>query len=340
MRRLAIALMLPVACLSLYSETAGRISGKVTNKKGEPVVGAKVTLSRVDIHWVKDLITDKKGAYFQVGLEPREFDLTASAEGFAEVKERIKIPLGELLVKDITLKTLDEKRTEDIASGAIKPVEADPGAELDAQGRDAANLGIPLYNEGKYAEALPFIQKAHKALTVASDKLKDESAKAELAPEVLKLERVLGICLAQAGEKKEEGEPYLLKALERNPKDDRVIAGLIETSKAKGDAAAEQKYNAMLEAIHGPNPGLIYNKGAEAFNAGKMKEAKTHLMKALEIDPKFAEAHYLLAMVDFSENNLRGTKQHLEQYLVIAPNGKNAETAREMLKDPSLKKIK
>ena len=170
--------------------------------------------------------------------------------------------------------------------------------------------------------------------------MKDDQAKAELTPEILKIERVLGICLAQAGAKKEEGEPYLLKALERNPKDERVILGLIETSKAKADKAAEDKYAAMLEAILGPNPNVIYNKGVEAFNAGHSKEAKALWLKTLEISPNFADAHFMLAMVDFGDNNLRGTKQHLQKYLELAPTGKNAEMAKEMLKDPSLKNIK
>jgi tetratricopeptide (TPR) repeat protein len=257
-----------------------------------------------------------------------------------EYKEQIKIPLADVLIKNITLLTPAEARTQAVASGAVQAVPEDPGAAMDAEGRDAFNLAIPLYNEGKYDEALPQVEKAYKTLVEAKDKLKDEQAKAELAPEILKIERVLGICIAQAGAKKEDAEPYLLKALERNPKDERVLIGLIETSKAKADKVAEQKYVALLETLQGPNPDVIYNKGVEAFNAGKSKEAKIQWQKALEIAPTYAEAHYMLAMVEFGENNLRGTKQHLQKYLELAPTGKNAATAKEMLKDPSLKNIK
>jgi tetratricopeptide (TPR) repeat protein len=85
---------------------------------------------------------------------------------------------------------------------------------------------------------------------------------------------------------------------------------------------------------------VAYNKGVEAFNAGNTKEAKAHWLKTLEIAPTYGEAHYMLAMVDFADNNLKGTKQHLQKYLEVSPTGKNAATAKEMLKDPSLKNIK
>jgi tetratricopeptide (TPR) repeat protein len=340
MRRLILALMLPAACLSVQAESTGRISGQILTKDGKPVPGIKVNLKRTDRNWTKDLTPDKNGKYLQVGLEPKEFELSITAEGYSDYKELIKIPLGDVLVKNVTMLTQAESRTKTLASGGTPAKAEDPGAALDSEGREAFNQAIPFYNEGKYEDALPLVEKAYKILGDAKAKLTDETAKAELDAQFLKIERVLGICLAQAGAVKEAGEPYLLKALERNPKDERVLNALIATSKAKQDKAAETKYTAALEVIQGPNPDVVYNKGVEAFNNGHSKEAKAYFLKALEISATYAEAHFLLAMVEFGDNNLRGTKQHLEKYIELAPTGKNAATAKEMLKDPSLKKIK
>ena len=340
MRRFILALALPAACLSVHAQTTGRISGKVLNKEGKAIPGAKVNLKRLDVNWSKDINPDKNGNFLQVGLEPKEFALTVSAVGYVEYTEQpVKIPLGEALVRNIILLTPAEARSQGVAMGT-KGAPDDPGAALDMEGRDAFNMAIPLYNEGKFGEALPQVEKAYKILTEAKDKLKDEQAKASLAPELLKIERVLGICIARAGARKEDAEPYLLKALERNPKDEAVIHGLDETSKAKADKAAEQKYTAMLESLHGPNPDKIYNQGVEAFNNGKTKEAKAHLLKVLEVDPKYARAHYLLGMVDYTLMDLKGTKQHFLSYLELAPTGDKAAEVKEMLKDPSLKNIK
>ncbi len=339
MRRLVPALLLPAVCLSMHAETTGMISGKVLTKEGKPIPGAKITLNRLDRNWTKDILTDKNGAFLQVGLDPVLYDITVSAEGFVQqVEKSVKIPLGDVYRKDYTLLTQDQSRAAALASGAVQ---VDPGAAVDEAGRDAFNKAIPFYNERKYADALPLVEKAYQNLSKALDSYKDEKAKEELKPEMAKVERVYGICLALGStDRKAEAEPFLTRALEANPKDDGALVGLIEVAKAKNDAEGLAKYQAALDAIHGPNPDVIYNRAVDAFNAGKTKEAKVELQKVMQIDPKYPEAYYLLAMVEYGEMNLKGTKHNLEKYLELAPAGKNAGTARDMLKDPSLKHIK
>ncbi|HEX9009304.1 MAG TPA: carboxypeptidase regulatory-like domain-containing protein [Holophagaceae bacterium] len=341
MRRLIPALLLPAVCLTLSAESTGRISGKVTTQDKKPIPGAKILLKRTDRNWSKELTADKHGAFLQVGLDPVLYDITVSADGFVpRVYPQQKIPLADVLQEEFVLLTPEQNRAEAIASGTAQPAPEDPAAAADSAGRDAFNKIIPLYNEQKYGEALVGAEDSYKKLNDAQANLKDEAAKTEVAQLLPKVARVYGICLALGSDRKAEAEPFLTKALAENPKDERALAGMIEVAKAKGDKAAEQKFQAELDAIHGPNPDVIYNKAVEAFNAGKTKEAKAELQKVQQLDPKYPEAYYLLAMVEFGEMNLKGTKQNLEKYLELAPNGKNAATAREMLKDPSLKRIK
>ena len=155
MRRLILAFALPIACLSVHAQTTGRISGKVLSKEGKPIPGAKVNLKRLDITWSKDITSDKNGNYLQVGLEPKEFALSVKAEGYVDYMEQpVKIPLGDALIRNITLLTLAEARAQ-VAATVNQGVPEDPGAALDAEGRVAFNQAIPLYNDGKFGEALP-----------------------------------------------------------------------------------------------------------------------------------------------------------------------------------------
>ncbi len=342
MRRLIPALLLPAVCLSLAAESTGRISGKVLTQDKKPIPGAKILLKRTDRNWSKELTSDKHGAFLQVGLDPVLYDITVSADGYVtQVYPQRKIPLADVLTEEFTLLTPDQARTAAVASGAAQVAPEDPAAAADSAGRDAFNKIIPLYNEQKYGEALPGVEDSYKKLNDAQTNLKDEAAKTEVAQLLPKVARVYGICLALgSSDRKAEAEPFLTKALADNPKDERALAGMVEVAKAKGDKAAEQKFQADLDAIHGPNPDVIYNKAVEAFNAGKTKEAKAQLQKVMQVDEKYPEAYYLLAMVEFGEMNLKGTKQNLQKYLELAPTGKNAATAKEMLNDPSLKHVK
>ena len=97
LNRFIPVLVASAAALSLHADTTGRIAGKVTNKKGEPLAAAVVTLKRTDISWTKVLSLTSKGAFMQVGLEPKEFDLTVSCKGYVDSAKRIKIPLGDVI---------------------------------------------------------------------------------------------------------------------------------------------------------------------------------------------------------------------------------------------------
>lgn len=344
--RIVPALVLTLAVLPLVADSTGRISGKITGKDGKPVPSAKVTIKRVDINWTKDLKVSDKGSFMQVGLDPKEFDLQVSAEGFTSFVERVKIPLGDVLVKDIVLLTPAEANKAAVASGKAVVTE-DPGASLDSTGSDAFNQAVELFNDKKFSEALPLVELAYQSLKESAEKTKDETAKADVVKKLATVERTYAVTMFEVGsasesrqELLEKAKPILEKNLASNAKDTRSLDALLKIAKTQKDKEAEKKYQAMVDAILGPRPEVAYNEGVNAYNAGHMKAAKEQFIKAIEIDPKFADSYFLLGMVEYAENNLKGTKSHLLKYLELAPNGKEAATAKEMLKDPSLKNVK
>ncbi len=72
--------------------------------------------------------------------------------------------------------------------------------------------------------------------------------------------------------------------------------------------------------------------GFDAYDAGHMQEARDRFVKALEIDPKQALAHYYLAIAYINEGAMDKAKLHLEAFVRLAPEHPEAPSAREMLK--------
>lgn len=340
MKNISCAIMIPAICLTLAAESTGQFGAQVTTKGGAPIPNAKILIEResTEINWSKQLTTDSKGKAMQAGLAPKEYTITISAEGFVPIKVKRKVPLNDTLKEVFVLLNQEEARAAAKAAGG--PVAVDPSAAKETEGSEAFNAAVGYYNEQKYVEALPFIEKAYKALTEASAAMKDPAAKAELDARFPVLERVYGIILSEAGQTDEEkaafaakAEPFLVPALARNPKDQRIVTSLIAVATAKGDAAMLKKYQDAMDALIGPRPELAYNDAVAAFNAGDFKKSKVSVTKAIATDPKFADSYWLLGVVEFSLGNTKPAKDAFKKYMEIAPTGKKAGEVKEFLKE-------
>lgn len=345
LNRFLPAIVLVAACFSLHAETTGRITGRVVNKKGEPLPAAVVTLKRTDITWVKTLPLSAKGTFMQVGLEPKDFDVVVACAGYVDFQERVKIPLGDVKTLVVTMLTAQENLAEAKSSG--KAIVDDAGVKAENEAAEAANQAFALYKDKKYVEAQPLLETAQIKFKESIEKTKEAEAKAALEENLVTAERVLGIVLAHnfaADASKPElaakAQPLLERTLAKKADDTFALAAIVELARAKKDADLEKKYRGALDKLVGPKPEQAYNDAVAAFNAGKAKEAKDSLLKAIQIDPKFSESYYLLGMVEYGNNNLKACKEALLKYLELDPNGKKAGEVKEMLNDPSLKKIK
>jgi Tfp pilus assembly protein PilF len=116
----------------------------------------------------------------------------------------------------------------------------------------------------------------------------------------------------------------------------------------KNEAAIRIRYNACLalgdkarlvDALVGlaafdpsrARDGLL-RLALDAYDANNMAAARERFGKVLEIDPNYALAHYYLALVNVSLGATAEAKTHLERFLQLAPDDKEAASAREMLK--------
>src|SRR5215471_15269615 len=75
-----------------------------------------------------------------------------------------------------------------------------------------------------------------------------------------------------------------------------------------------------------------YNLGAMLGNGGKTKESVEFFKKAIEVDPKNADAYYQLGLSYFaSADTIPAAIPVLQKYLDLQPNGTNAEAAKQLI---------
>jgi tetratricopeptide (TPR) repeat protein len=339
MRSLLFVAAVAIVSAPLSAQQTGRISGKVLDTAGKPVPNAVVVLKRLDVSFTKEIKVDAKGSYFQAGLDPKEYQITVSAEGYVGLQETVRVPLNDTLTRNYTLATPDQQ---------IAALGGEAKTNLKASAGDSAyTQAVGMYNEKDYEGALQMFESAivqySEAIAAATDPSSVDEARQFHAKAIgLLADSQFEVGLIDSerrGALWPKAEPALTAAFDKFPQDDksrergRLAYQLGEIAKMRGDAALEKKYGDALDKIQGPQAGNAYNTAVALFNAGKPSEARPHLKRALEIDPSFDETYYLLAICEINEGDLKSAKTHFQKYLELAPKGKYAAEVKEFLAD-------
>ncbi len=303
-RSLALSLLLCAAvATNLFAVGEARITGKVVDQ------ATKAPLADATIHVVsapgsgknfkQDFKTDKDGKYAIFLLDGTiKYVFTVSAPGHAPYEETMKLKLGEPNARDFELST-----GAATPSGAALAGKADPAVT-------AYNDGAALANDGKDAEA---IAKFEEAVTAKPDLTAGWSALGRLYLRSKNYPKAI-----EAAN----------KALAIDNEDQDMFAVLYEAYTATGDKAKAAEYKAKLPA----DAHSLFNDAAKLINAGKDNEAEPLLKQATTIDEKFGPAFYELGMVYVRTGKNDLAKANLQKYLELEPTGKDAATAKEMLK--------
>jgi tetratricopeptide (TPR) repeat protein len=105
----------------------------------------------------------------------------------------------------------------------------------------------------------------------------------------------------------------------------QALAGL------KDPRAKEAK--AAMEAVKSTQtPEAAFNQGVTLYNTGNIADATAAFEAAARAKPEFARAHYMLGLCYANANDAAKAKQHLQEFVRLAPNDPDAASAREMLK--------
>src|SRR5580765_8901694 len=87
----AVTATVVVLGFAVSAAAQGMITGTVVDAKGQPVVGAKITIEQTDgVSRKFETKSDKKGEFIQIGLQSASFKVTAEAKaGTATANARV-----------------------------------------------------------------------------------------------------------------------------------------------------------------------------------------------------------------------------------------------------------
>ncbi len=131
------------------------------------------------------------------------------------------------------------------------------------------------------------------------------------------------------------------KAIDLAPEDPTLYQNMGGLYASMGDTEkARELYQkaVSLSAYGDPKDAAVnyYNMGVTFINSGKSEEAIEALNKALEADPAYAEAHYQLGISMLGTGQMEESAGHLKKYLELAPQGPNAEVAKQLVEQLGL----
>jgi len=298
--------LLVAAALSLAGAAAAqqaRIQGVVTDGKGGPVEGVKVTITTAsNARFKLELTTDARGKWGTIlnnAVPPYIYKFEKT--GFLPHQLTKKIGIGSVETLDIVLYTPEQA----VASGKAE-IKKDPFVET-------YNDAVEKFQAGRYAEALA---KAEEATRLGPDKPNAWALAAKLASPLKDWDKVV---------------TYAEKALALDPEAADLYPLLVQSYRAKGDKAKVGEYEKKFAAANPDNPDILYNQAVELYNKNDFKGAAPILVKVIEERPDYAKAHFLLGMSYVNLNRIPEMKKHLQEYLKLEPKGADAAVAKEML---------
>jgi tetratricopeptide (TPR) repeat protein len=290
--------LVAVASAPVSAQTPAVVKGKVTDADGKPVDKAKVIVDfKGGVEMKRELSTNRRGEFIQVGLPPGPYLVTATKDGVGVSEAEVMIRLGD--APELIL--------------ALRPA-ATAASEADQAFRRVFSEAVTLNQAEKYDEA---IAKFTEAAGMRDDCYacymnignsyyqKDDHAKAEEA---------------------------FKKAIELNPNEPKPYQALADLYNAMGKRTEAAEMTTKAVGLGGNASAQdLYNQGVILWNASKFAEAKAQFEAAIKADPNYADAQYWVGMATLNSGDMTNAVQYFENYLKLAPTGEFAEQAKGVL---------
>ncbi len=321
-----LTLLVGTIAVPVGAQMTGTVMGVAKDESGKPIQGATVEVVNADNGRKLTLKTNAKGEYFSLGVAAGTYKFSLIKDGqVIDSFENVPVIIGEDRHVDFDLA---KDRAAASQHAGVSEEQQKKIAEVQKQNDKIKGLNAQLAEAkqletaGNYDQAITILQQA-----------------VQVAPNQDVIWANLGE--AQRGAKKfpEAIESYQ-KALALKP-----TSGVYHSALADAYAKSGQTDKAVQEwataAQNDPtNAGSYYfNEGAVLTNTGKMDEAIAAFDKALQADPTRADAYYwkgvdLMGKATVKGDKMiapEGTAEAFNKYLELAPTGKYADPAKQML---------
>ncbi len=282
-----------------------RVRGIVVDTDGKPIPSAKVTVTSQDIaDYRKDVEVKDDGTFSFVILDAtRHYKFHVEADGYVPYEQEFKVPVGST---DNEFKFELKTRQQMVEAEQDKLLEQ-PGYKELGEANDLLKAGKKQEARAKFAEAV--------------------AAK----PELSQGWQALAELDFQAGDN-EKALAEAKKCLDLDDEAVQCLAVATNATKALGMNEEHKKYLARYQELNPDDPATLFNQAAGFLNKMDDEHARPLLEQCLEADPDYAKCVFEYGMLLLRSGDMAGAKAQLEHYLKVAPDGPDAETARETLK--------
>lgn len=325
----AIGLILLAPGVAELQAQVGTIRGEVTDEEGNALRDVEITIQGMDVRRNYTLKTNREGKYLHAGIPLQGvYRVVAQKEGFRpEYVENIRPGFGIDDARgeiNFTLKPgqggpLDFEMTDEQREQLRRQHEdRERRAAAHAELTEIFNQGVDHLNSGRFQEAADAFQQA-----LAKDN-EQPSIWANLGNAYHRLRQF------------DQAVEAYQKAVNLKPEEAGFHQNLGTIYADMGDldkAREEYEKAASLSAMLNPREAAVnyFNMGVTFINAGRSNEAIEALEKAVKADPRMAEAYYQLGLTLLGANRIEEAVEQLKKYLEVAPNGPNAEVAKQLI---------
>ena len=355
---LAVAMSVP----AVFAQASGTVKGTCRDAQGNPVADAVVVWTNLDNGQKYTLKTNKKGEYFSLGLTPGKYtvyeyknvddvkankpmdfvkgfqvQLDENTLDFDQKKQQEAAARGEGLSEEQKKQLQEQQAKQQKETTTVKSLQAK---------LDTANQAIAAKDYDTAITALTEANQVDATRDVLWYRLGD-AYRMSAGTQTDKAERQKRYESAvdaynKAIQLKQEG---LQNGKEKDTaKANQQLAGFyinLADAYAKSQKIddAVKSYDAAAKADPAQAGAAYFNIGAVYTNAGRVDDANAAFDKCIAADPTRAEAYYQKGVNLLGKATLQGSKtiappgtaEAFQKYLEMAPNGPNAQSAKDLL---------